>query len=891
MNSMSTECMTKKTILVVDDNPANLHLLTSLLRERDYDVRPAIKASLALATMELELPDLILLDVKMPEMDGYELCRQLKADERAREIPVVFISGLDQSIDRVRAFDAGGVDYITKPFQCEEVLARVKTHIDLRCMQKRLEEANKHLRGSHEELERRVRERTSQLVVVNEQLKAVIIEREQAEEKLKQSEERYRLLFENAPIGCQTLDQSGRLIDVNRAWLDILGYSKGDVLERWSEDFIAPKHVRRFQELFSVLVNGGVVVGQALQMVRKDGSTVDVELDGVVTRHDWHDWTVRAYCMIRDITQMKQADEAIHAILESASGALGYDYFDKIVGIMCEWLNCEHAVVCRTEDGLTARAPSMQSDGIIYHDVSYSLVGTPCSKVLHEGLYHCPEGVSRLFPDDPDLVRLGAEGYVGVALRNKAGKATGVLCALSRQRLNLPRRAEEVLSIIAARASAEIERMTLEEDKRVIEKQLNQIQKMEAIGTLAGGIAHDFNNILAPIIGYAELSMQKVPDGSRMRGDLEQILMAANRAKELVMQILSFSRQTEQEPKPIQVSLIVKEAAKFLRASLPSTIEISAVIAPDVMQSKIIGDPTQLHQVLMNLCVNAGHAMLDGGGRLEIELSNADVEAEFVSQYPGAKPGRYLKLTVTDTGHGMDQEVMQRIFEPYFTTKGPGRGTGLGLSVAYGIVNGCGGWIDVESRRGRGSTFDVFLPVIERPAEPEREPGPVDFCCSGRVLLVDDEEAIVHLGKEMLEKFGFEVVAIRSSIEALDTFRSAPESFALVITDLTMPGMTGMELAQSLLKITPELPIILCTGFSESINAEEARKCGFSGFIMKPMSMTELADTIRGALEGGVKALPTGLKVYQGMDRTRSEVAESVFQNAGRCSISRNSFL
>lgn len=861
MNSVSTECKTKKTVLVVDDNPANLHLLTSLLRERDYDVRPAITGALALATVELELPDLILLDVKMPEMDGYELCRQLKSDERAREVPVLFISGLDQSIDRVRAFDAGGVDYITKPFQCEEVLARVKTHIDLRSMQKSLETANKRLSRSHEELEGRVRERTSQLILVNEQLKEVIIEREQAEEKLKQSEEQYRLLFENAPIGCQTLDRSGRLIDVNRAWLDILGYSKGDVLERWSGDFIAPKHVHRFEELFSVLMDGGRVAGQALQMVRKDGSTVDVELDGVVTRHDWHDWTVRAYCMIRDITQMKQADEAIHAILESASGALGYDYFDNIVGMMCEWLHCEHAVVCRTEDGLTAIATSMRSDGTVYHDVSYSLVGTPCGKVLHEGLYHCPEGVSRLFPDDPDLVRLGAEGYVGVALRNKAGEAIGVLCALSRQRLNLPRRAEEVLSIMAARASAEIERMTLEEDKRMIEKQLNQIQKMEAIGTLAGGIAHDFNNILAPIIGYAELAMQGVPEKSRIKADLGQILMAANRAKELVMQILSFSRQTEQEPKPIQVSLIVKEAAKFLRASLPSTIEIKVVIAPDAMQSKIIADPTRLHQVLMNLCVNAGHAMLDGGGRLEMKLSNADVDEEFVLQYPGAKPGRYLKLTVADTGHGMDQEIIQRIFEPYFTTKGPGQGTGLGLSVAYGIVKGCGGWIDVESKRGKGSTFDVLLPVIERPAEPEREPGPVDFCCSGRVLLVDDEEAIVRLGKEMLEKFGFEVVAMCSSIEALDIFRSAPESFALVITDLTMPGMTGMGLARSLLEARPGLPIILCTGFSDEIDAEKARECGFSGFIMKPMSMTELADAIRGALDRGVKALPTGFSL------------------------------
>lgn len=845
MNSTSTECKTKKTILVVDDNPANLQLLTSLLKESDYDVRPAITGLLALATVKLNLPDLILLDVKMPEMDGYEVCRQLKADERTREIPVIFISALGETLDKVRAFSVGGVDYITKPFQYEEVLARVGTHIKLRSIQKHVEEVNTHLRRSYEELELRVRERTAQLLSLNEQLQAEIAERKHTEAALKQSQERYRRLYENVPIGCQTLDEDGRLVDVNRSWLDLLGYSRREVLGRWVGDFVAPKQLHQFEEFFVMFKKLGVVAGLTLKMVHKSGSHVDVELDGRVMKGRGHDQFVRAYCTIRDVTTMRQADEAIQAIIEGAVGNVGRDYFERLLGKMCEWLNCEYALVSETRDGLVARILAMQLDGVTSCGLSYSLAGTPYGKVLAEGFYHCPEGICRLFPNDQDLVRFGAEGYIGILLKNKDSKPIGVLCALSRHRLNLPHRAEEVMNIIAAKASAEIERMTSEEDERRIEKQLHQAQKMEALGTLAGGIAHDFNNILSAIYGYAELSLLEVPEQSKLKRHLHQILKSADRAKDLVTQILTFSRRNDQEPKPLQFSVIIKETMKFLRASLPSTIEIRLGIEPGAESAKVLGDPTRLHQILMNLCVNAGHAMRDRAGLLEINLASVELEADIMAQIPDAKPGPYLKLTVADTGDGMDQEVKQRIFEPYFTTKASGEGTGLGLAVVYGIVQGYGGWINVESAPGKGSTFTIFLPRTEAKSVPERETGPEGYSGRGKVLLVDDEEVIVSLEKEILERFGFEVVATHNSHGALRTFCSKPESFDLVMTDLTMPGMTGVELARELLSIRPDLPIILCSGYGDMADGDMIKEYGFRGFILKPVTTIELAGALR----------------------------------------------
>jgi signal transduction histidine kinase/ActR/RegA family two-component response regulator len=380
------------------------------------------------------------------------------------------------------------------------------------------------------------------------------------------------------------------------------------------------------------------------------------------------------------------------------------------------------------------------------------------------------------------------------------------------------------------------------------ERQMQQVLKLQAIGTLAGGIAHDFNNILFPIIGYTELTMDEVAEGSPTRRNLEEILKAANRAKELVQQILTFSRQNGRERKPIRVQVIVKEALRLLRASIPKTIEILCDL--DEHCNAIMGDPTQMHQVLMNLCTNAYQAMQETGGRLEIRLTETNIGYDETVKHIGIKMGPHLHLIVKDEGVGMETSVLERIFEPYYTTKEPGKGTGLGLSVIHGIVKNHGGFITVESTPGKGSTFHVYLPTLEEAeAEIEEEACPQKTGGNERILLVDDEPQIVDMEKRILEKLGYRVTARSNGGDALKALQEQPDGFDLVITDMTMPQMTGDRLACHVWEIRPDIPVILCTGYNEMISEDKANAMGIRKFLLKPVDKEELAVAIRNALD------------------------------------------
>ena len=462
--------------------------------------------------------------------------------------------------------------------------------------------------------------------------------------------------------------------------------------------------------------------------------------------------------------------------------------------------------------------------------------------------------VTAAYPDEQHIFSGYEAGGIDYIVKPYAPE---VLLAKVRIFLELDRQRSELqahrdhLEMLVAERTRELEyeleaRKRAEEEKEKLQARLNQAQKLEAIGVLAGGIAHDFNNILAAITGFTQLAQSNTLAGSQVAQDLGQILLSAHRATDLVKQILAFSRQSSVDRIPLTLQPLVKESLKMLRASLPSTIAIKEDINPQCRA--ILADPTQVHQIVMNLGTNAFHAMEKTGGMLVVRLQMACIDSPTLADGQQIQPGDYVELTVSDTGCGISPDIMDRIFDPYFTTKEVGKGTGLGLSITHGIIKSYNGAITVESSVGQGTTFHVYFPVIQTEEKKEEESRD---CPRGRerILFVDDEEMLATMGKKILEQLGYTVSAYSHSMEALEAFRNDPAQFDLVITDQTMPELTGTELAQGILKIRPDVPIILCTGFSHLVNEETAKAIGVREFTLKPFTQSSIGLLVRKVLD------------------------------------------
>jgi PAS domain S-box-containing protein len=638
-----------------------------------------------------------------------------------------------------------------------------------------------------------------------------ISERKHAEEALKKSEERFRQVADSADEWIWEVDANGLYTYCSSAVERLLGYSP--------HELVGKKH---FYELFEpsirqLLKDAAFAVFQQKESfrsfrnanVRKDGKIVVLETSGAPIIDG--QGNLRGYLGTdMDVTERLRAAES-----QELLAAVVRDSADSIVvtdanGII-QYVNPAFEGICGYSYAeLIGHTPGIiksgQHSAAFYEDLWKTIRGGN----VWRGRFINKRKDGSLFEEEAIISPIrGADG--------------------------------NVVNFVAVKRDVTKEAQ--------LQRRLMQSQKMEAIGTLAGGIAHDFNNIIFAITGYTELALEELPQDHESRQDLERVLMASKRAGEMVKQILTFSRQDEPERQVVDMSEIITEGLKFLRGSIPATIEVRKHIEPSL--GKVLADPTQIHQVLMNLCTNAAHAMKGTKGVLTVELKEVSLDAESESQLLALPPGKYVRLIVSDTGHGIPSDIVQRIFEPYFTTKEVNEGTGLGLSVIHGIVKGHGGAITVYSEPEQGSTFKVYFPVTESEEEAEssddEKSTPVG---TERILIVDDEELLVKMGETILTRLGYEVVTRTKPEDALELFRGSPDRFDLVMTDLTMPKMTGLELATEIKAIRGDIPIILCTGLVSKVAADEAKEFSVQAVIKKPMVKREVAEKVRAVLDG-----------------------------------------
>jgi PAS domain S-box-containing protein len=661
-------------------------------------------------------------------------------------------------------------------------------------------------------------------------------------------------------------DAKARISYVNETACINLGYSRQEILDMPLSKLDTPENAAKLQERFDQLFDQGKAVFESAH-VKKDGGIVPVEVHARLVDVDGEK---QVLSIARDITERKAYEERLSRInrslrlLSEGNRVLvkaddPQELLDEICRIIVETGGYRAAWAGRAEDSqgkpvVPVAHAGFDPDHLKQLNVTWEDTETgrcPMGKAIRNGQTCVLQDVEA----DPDFSpwrekTLSSECRATVATPVKTGQqvwgALGIYAdhknAFSQAEIQILEEMASDLAYGLAAIENRIECEKAEAEKHRLEKQVRQSQKMEALGTLAGGIAHDFNNILSAVIGYAELSLDELDPDSLLGKNIRQVVHGGYRARDLVTQILTFTRQSEQEPQPVQVKLIVKEAAKLLQASLPATIEIHEEIKSD---SLVRADPVQIHQIVMNLCTNAGYAMADAGGQMSIRLDETAFEAGHSMGVYRLLPGRYIRLTVEDTGPGIPGDIVDRIFEPYFTTKEKGEGTGMGLSVVHGIVDGLGGGIDIKTRPGKGTVFDVYLPVMaagEKQPEAEAEnqlPGG-----TGHVMFVDDEPSVVNMGRLMLESLGYSASACSSGTEALEKFRQTPEQFDLVITDMTMPRMTGLELAREIAEIRPDIPIVLSTGYSSKIPANVTWTTSIKEVARKPISKKDLAHLL-----------------------------------------------
>lgn len=793
--------------------------------------------------------------------------------------------------------------------------------------------------------------------------------RKAAELTIQEREKRYRAIMENAYDLIAEVDEKGQFLYVSPNFKEVLGYTHKDLL---GTNIFVPVHPEDRPAVIAEFQRGMAAEGSGQSVYRYQGREGEYrwfESTGRVFRSALGER--RGVVVSRDITQRKQSEDALEAIVRVNVVPGSPNFFETLVGVLAKALDVPMVFLSERMEGMEgkARALAFWNRDHFESALEYDCVEGPCEHVFRGQAVDYRSQVRAIFPRSATIQALGVEAYFGIPLINSQKEVVGNLAIMDTRPFVLSPQGKNLSEIFAARAGTELERKRVQEDlqksreqyralydqtpliyftvdpqgmivsvnhygarilgydvqelmgqsvssvihpsdrsiflssiekclrestknivpelrkikkdgttlwvretiqaigqplgpkmvllsceditekKRteealvVSEQQLRHTQKMEAIGTLAGGIAHDFNNILGAILGYSELAMAQVAQDQRLKSYLQEVQAAGQRARDLVKQILAFSRRSEQEREAVNLQLVIRDVLRMIRASFPASIEILISMGPD--PAVIYADASQMQQIVMNLCANAEYAMRDHGGVLEISLQHKEVPRDMGDRMVKLKAGPYVELTIRDTGKGMSPETVERIFEPFFTTKQAGEGTGLGLAVVHGIVHNHGGRITVSSMPEVGTTFTVLFPRLDVvvPLKPEEV---MDWPTgSGKILFVDDEEMLTRWGTQLLSHLGYSVVSTVNPYEALEWFRETPRDFDVVVTDQTMPTMSGDTLARALLDIRQDIPILLCTGFSYTMSAEKAKALGIKAFLMKPVNGKSLAFALR----------------------------------------------
>ena len=641
-----------------------------------------------------------------------------------------------------------------------------------------------------------------------------------SKEALRNSEERFELAMQFVNDGIFDWNLETNEIYYSTAWKKMLGYEDNEIKNEFSEweRRISPEDAKvSWSTLNEVLAGKRERFEKEFQMRHKDGHLVDILSRANVIFNE-KGKGIRFVGTHVDITERKKVERE----LKKTNRLL-------------------NAIMNNTTDAIFIK--DLQRRYILVNTATSNAIGKPVAEIVgkKDNELFPPESEKIIHEVDSEVLGSGKQ----ILKEEKLETTYGETYWLANKGPYLDEEGKILGLIGISRDITTIKKAEMEKEK--LQSQLRQSQKMESIGTLAGGIAHDFNNILGIILGNTELAIDDIPEWNPAKHNLEEVVKASLRAKDVIRQLLSFSRKSESTRKPIQIASVIKDSFHLIRSSLPMTIEIRCDIPDD--NSTVLADPTQIHQVIINLCTNAAHAMEMDGGILEIRLRNLILDKGEALQYKDINPGSFVSISVSDTGHGISPEIKERIFDPYFTTKDIGKGTGMGLAMVHGIVKNHNGIISVYSEPGKGSTFKILLPTIGK-AE-EKQPEKIITLPMGleKILFIDDEQALVDMGQQILERLGYEVTIQTNPLEALKLFTSQPNLFDLIITDMTMPQMSGDKLTKEILKIRSDMPIILCTGFSEKINKGSSGAIGIRKYLEKPLNKRELSIAIREVLD------------------------------------------